>query len=64
MKKIGKSVNSSQGLTDHRRLIWSKLLPILRLAVTFFCAHQRQEAGQMICGICRLVKCKRSIKEK
>lgn len=35
MKKIGKSVNSSQGLTDHRRLM-SKLLPILRLAVTFF----------------------------
>lgn len=63
MKKIGKSVNSSQGLTDHRRLM-SKLLPILRLAVTFFCAHQRQEAGQMICGIFRLVRCKRSIKEK
>lgn len=63
MKKIGYSVNSWQGRTDHRRLM-RKLLSILRLAMTFFYAHQRQEAGQMICGTCRLLRCKGSIKEK
>lgn len=41
----------------------SKLLPILILAMTFFYAHQRQEAGQTICGTCRLVRCKRSIRD-